>query len=532
MISLKNLKDLVTIAKNLKKQLMFATLFGSLGHLTVVIFTFLLAYIFTNSKISNIWLLLVPLLLAIAKGLFSYMEQLLNHYVAFKILHILRLKVMNKFKNMSAHNFLKNNSGDYMTLITTDIELLEVFYAHTITPFFINLVQTFVITIFVAMFNVKLSIIVFLLYIIIGIIVPLLFKDKGQYYGDKYRENLKNINNNSIDETYAIFETIQYNNKANVTKKLTHETDKLISSSYEKSRFQFNITFLNLLIYNISIIIFIFFSNYYLENKNLVISLTAMYIVSFTPILYMGNLAATLSQTMAAGKRYLELMNLPEQNKSGATNISFNKLTVKNLNFYYESKKVINNLSFTANKGQIIGIRGKSGSGKSTLAKLIMKLLPTDNNTIFIDNIDINSINESYFRNNTSIIMQDSYLFNTTINNNITLFDKHTDSDGLTYSLARTNLTNFVNSLSKRENTIINERSSNVSSGQKQRLSTARSLYSNSKIMILDEATANIDIFNELELLKTLNSIKKDKIIFIISHNKSTLSVCDKIIDV
>ncbi|MBF0714644.1 ABC transporter ATP-binding protein [Gemella sp. GH3] len=532
MISLKNLKNLLDIAKNLKKPLIFATVFGSFGHLTVVIFTFLLAYIFTQSNINNLWLLIIPFLLAIFKGFFSYMEQLLNHYVAFKILHILRLKVMEKFKKLSAHNFIKTNSGDYMTLITSDIELLEVFYAHTITPFFINLIQTMVITLFVALFNVKLSIIIFILYLIIGIVVPLIFKNKGQYYGDNYQENLKNINNNSVDETYAIFETIQYNNKSNVNKKLDDETEQLIRASYQKSKFQLNITFLNLLLYNISILIFILSANKYLESKSLVISITAMYIVSFTPILYMGNIAATLSQTMAAGKRYLNLMTLPEQQNNDIDNIPFNKLTIKNLSFSYDNKKIINDFSFTAKKGEIIGIQGDSGSGKSTLAKIIMKLLPINNNCIFIDNIDINDINEQYFRENTSIIMQDSYLFNTTIKNNITLFEESIDKEALDYSLDRTNLAKFVESLPQKENTTISERSSNVSSGQKQRLSTARSLYSNSKILILDEATANIDIFNELELLNTLNNIKNDKIIFIISHNKSTLSICDRIINI
>lgn len=158
MTSLKELKQLLAIAKDFKRPLLRATLFGSLGHLTLVVFTYFLALFFLT-KITTIAVILFFIIfaLAILKGLFSYTEQLLNHYVAFKVLHTLRVKVLNKFKKISIDSFTRNTSGDYMTIITTDIELLEVFYAHTITPFMIYIVQSLAVTIFLMFFSFKLA---------------------------------------------------------------------------------------------------------------------------------------------------------------------------------------------------------------------------------------------------------------------------------------------------------------------------------------------------------------------------------------
>lgn len=531
MLSIKNLKQLLEIAKELKKQLALATLFGSLGHLTVVFFTFLLTFIFLKNNWITSLLIIIVIILAILKGFFSYLEQLLNHYVAFKILHVLRLKVMNKFKKISLANFSKNNSGDYMTIINTDIEILEVFYAHTITPFFIYLIQSIVVSSFIGIFSTKMAFIALIFYLIMGIIVPILTKDKGEKYGNDYREKLKEVTNDTNEETYSIFETIQYNKINSVRKKLELETKKLTLSSYNKAKFLINLTFFNTVLYNLSIIIFILFATKYIDNKITIIAISAMYMVSFTPILYIGNISSTLSQTMAAGSRFLKLINTPVENDNYGNKVEFNELSINNLNFSYDNKTIINDLSFTAKKGEIIGIVGESGKGKSTLAKLIMKIIPIENNNIKIDGIDINNIDNKFFRENSSIIMQDTYLFNSSIAKNISLFDKNIDKNKLMNSLENTNMSEFVNNLEKKEDTIINEKSSNISSGQKQRISTARSLYNNSKLLILDEATANIDIFSEIELLETLNKIKKDKIIIIISHNKSTLSICDKIIN-
>lgn len=532
MISISNIKQLLNIAKELKTPLFYATLFGSLGHLTVVFFTFLLSYIFVEKNNLFYLILLITFFLTIFKGFFSYVEQLLNHFVAFKILHILRLKVMEKFKKISLEKFFQNNSGDYMTIITNDIEILEVFYAHTITPFLIFLIQSAVVSIFLLMFNVKLFIFALVTYLIIGFLLPLIFKRKGQIYGDNYRKSLTNINNNSTEEAYAIFENIQYQKINDAKERLATETDDLIKNSYNKAKFQINLSFLNIVLYNFAIICFIFLATNNINTKTIIVPLVAMYIVSFTPILYMGNLAATLSQTLAAGNRFLKLMALQEDRKEHSNkNVEFNKLTIKNLSFAYKNNPVLKNISLTANKGEIVGIVGDSGSGKSTLAKLIMNLITPDKNSIFIDDIPLEEIDNDYFRKYSSIIMQDSYLFNTTIKNNIALFEKNINNDFLGNSLKNTNLDSFVNSLQQKEDSFITENSSNISSGQKQRLATARSLYFNSKLLILDEATSNIDIFSEIELLKTLEIIKKDKIIFVISHNKSTLSICDKIIE-
>lgn len=533
MTSLKELKQLLAIAKEFKRPLLKATLFGSLGHLTLVVFTYLLTLFFIT-KITTIAAILFIIIfaLAILKGLFSYTEQLLNHYVAFKVLHVLRIKVMEKFKKISIDNFTKNSSGDYMTMITTDIELLEVFYAHTITPFMIYIVQALVVSVFVSIFSLPLGLLALGVYIIIGLVYPLTFKNKGQEVGDNYRRKLAEVNNNSSEEAYGIFETVQYDKIAETKKDIISETEELTHRAYLKNKFLIDLNALNVVTYNFGVLAFIFTASKYIASANTVIALSAMFIVSFIPILYMGNLASTLSQTMASGKRFLELMNTPEESVNSGETVEFNSLQVKDLSYSYDGRAVLENINFTVNKGEIIGISGPSGCGKSTIAKLIMKFISEKEmgGSITIDDINIRDIDNRYFRENSSIILQDSYLFNTSIKSNLTFFDKNVDKEKIEQSLKNTNLKAHVDTLRSKTDTNIGERSSNISSGQKQRLSVARSFYNDSKLLILDEATANIDIFSEIEVLKALEENKQDKITIIISHNKSTLSICDKIV--
>ena len=532
MTSLKELKQLLAIAKDFKRPLLRATLFGSLGHLTLVVFTYFLALFFLT-KITTIAVILFFIIfaLAILKGLFSYTEQLLNHYVAFKVLHTLRVKVLNKFKKISIDSFTRNTSGDYMTIITTDIELLEVFYAHTITPFMIYIVQSLAVTIFLMFFSFKLAFIALAVYIIIGLIYPLSFKNRGQLVGEKYRRKLTKVNNNSSEQAYGIFETLQYNKVREAKQAIIDETEELTRSSYVKNKFLIDLNTLNVVTYNFGVLAFIYFATTSLDRPNMILALVAMFIVSFIPILYMGNLASTLSQTMASGKRFLELMNMPEEGQNSGKVVDFNELKIDNLSYSYSGTPVLSNINLIAKKGEIIGISGPSGCGKSTIAKLIMKFISEEGmGRITIDNVDLADIDNRYFRENSSIILQDSYLFNATIRDNINFFDKDLDKNRLSDALRNTNLKNFVTSLKHEDQEIVGERSSNISSGQKQRLSVARSFYNDSKLLILDEATANIDIFSEIEVLKALEANKEDKITIIISHNKSTLSICDKII--
>lgn len=530
MLSISHLKKLLKITSHLKKELALATFFGTLGHLAVVFFIFLLAKLFVDKTSHKALFIIILISLALIKGLFAYLEQLLNHYVAFKILHILRLKILEKIKKISISKFLHNKSKDYMTMISNDIEILEVFYAHTITPFLIFISQTVIISLFIAYFNIKLALLTLALYLLMGLILPLISKNKGEILGSKHRKELTKINLASTEEAYGIFENIQYNKLKQAKDNLEKETKSLVNASYQKALFMINLNFINVVIYNMSIIAFIYFANLLISDKIIIVALVCMYIVSFVPTLYMANLASTLSATMAAGKRFIEIMDEKEENFDKGLVVDFNKLEVNNLNFSYQDKPILDNISFEVNKGEILGIYGKSGSGKSTLVKILMKFLETDYSNIKIDGVSLGKIDHTDFRQKTAYIMQDSYLFNASLANNISLFDENLDKTKLEKVLKETNLYDFVNQLPNKTDEIISEKSSNISTGQKQRIATARALYADAKIIILDEATSNIDVFSEIEILKTLERIKKDKIIILISHSKSTLSICDKLL--
>ena len=479
---------------------------------------------------ANILLYLI-LVAGIMRGVMRYIEQYFNHLLAFKILFNLRLKLFKLLNKLAPTKIDEMPKGKLMSLITADIETLEVFYAHTISPVMISISITSLVSIFLALTTSYVySLIVIFAHLLI-MLYPLLFGKKIKAKGEQYREDLAKFNEFFLDNIKGLREITLNNLGDKQLEKINNYSLKLANTNNKiNTQGAYSVGLINFFISLVGIIALIIAAFYDKDPRHIIIAIPTI-ISSFGAVLAVGILPINLSQTFASARRVLGLY----QEKPTVEEIydkesfNFSKLRVEHLSFKYNDRDILDNISFEIKKGEIIGIQGKSGSGKSTIIKQLLRFYPIQKNTIFYNDSDINNINTKSLYQNIAYLAQDTYLFNDTILNNITLFKDNYSTAKIDKVIKEASLDKYINNLNEGLNTNISQLALNLSSGEKQRLGLARVFLKDAGLIILDEATSNIDAINEALILKALLNKKQDHAIIIISHRISTLSICDKI---
>ena len=529
--------------------LFLAVLNGAIGNLLAVSISTLsiialASLLGLEIGISFIALLIIIVVCGILRGVVRYFEQYSNHYIAFKILAIIRHKVFKKLESLSISDIDNKEKGNMMEMITADIETLEVFYAHTVSPTLIALIVSIVnLTILGIVTNFVLSFVLLFFYIVVGVVIPLISYKVLEKDGRSYRYELASFNSFFLDALKGIKE-LKFFNKVDEKSKNIDEK----SSSLDKKRVKSNnkasifkaISSSMIILSALTIILVTFLINTYSSSLSLYIKPYELIIgvvialSSFGPLVALSALPLNLVQTFSSGNRILDLLDeKPSLNEvKDGVNFEYNSLNVSNLSFKYskDDKEVLKNinLSLNLNENKIIVIKGESGIGKSTLLKLLLRYYKvSDYNMIKYNDISINKINTSSLLDNVTMFSQSTYLFNDTILNNLKIASLNASNDEVIDALKKASIYNFVFSLKDNLNTVIDPQKLNISLGEKQRLGLARVILRKPKLLLLDEPTANIDLENEVLFLNSLKTIKKDMSIIIITHKDSTSKIAD-----
>ena len=529
--------------------LFLAVLNGAIGNLLAVSISTLsiialASLLGLEIGISFIALLIIIVVCGILRGVVRYFEQYSNHYIAFKILAIIRHKVFKKLESLSISDIDDKEKGNMMEMITADIETLEVFYAHTVSPTLIALIVSIVnLTILGIVTNFVLSFVLLFFYIVVGVVIPLISYKVLEKDGRSYRYELASFNSFFLDALKGIKE-LKFFNKVDEKSKNIDEK----SSSLDKKRVKSNnkasifkaISSSMIILSALTIILVTFLINTYSSSLSLYIKPYELIIgvvialSSFGPLVALSALPLNLVQTFSSGNRILDLLDeKPSLNEvKDGVNFEYNSLNVSNLSFKYskDDKEVLKNinLSLNLNENKIIVIKGESGIGKSTLLKLLLRYYKvSDYNMIKYNDISINKINTSSLLDNVTMFSQSTYIFNDTILNNLKIASLNASNDEVIDALKKASIYNFVFSLKDNLNTVIDPQKLNISLGEKQRLGLARVILRKPKLLLLDEPTANIDLENEVLFLNSLKTIKKDMSIIIITHKDSTSKIAD-----
>ena len=475
---------------------------------------------------------------AVLRGILRYAEQGSNHYIAFKLLALIRHKVFIKLRKLAPAKLEGKDKGNLISIITTDTELLEVFYAHTISPIIIAFITSVIMTIFIGSYNIFLGAIALVAYFIVGVIIPVWSSNQGDETGQQYRDELGDLNSYFLSSIRGINVIIQYGVGKERLDEINRRTDELET----KQKFLLKQEGSNRAVTDTAILLcsmVMLFAGCILYNKGqvdftqVIIPLIAL-MSSFGPVVAISNLSNNLFHTIAAGNRVLDLLEEEPavEEVSGKETVEFADMKLENVSFAYDDEVILEDFNMEIKKNTIIGIYGKSGCGKSTLLKLLMRFWEVNNGAITIGGKNINEINTSDLRKMQSFVTQDTYLFNDTIANNIGIAKENATMEEIIAAAKKASIHDFIMSLPKGYDSKVGELGGNLSGGEKQRIGIARAFLHDAPMILLDEPTSNLDSLNEGIILKSLMESKENKTIIIVSHRKSTMNIADVVLDV
>ena len=477
----------------------------------------------------------ILVILAIARGVLHYGEQYCNHYIAFRILAIIRHKVFECLRKLCPAKLEGKNKGDLISIITGDIELLEVFFAHTISPIVIAFLTSLIMIVFIGSQSLIAGVIAFAGYTVVGVVIPVWNGKRSAAVGMKFRNGVGELNNFVLDSMYGVDEILQYNHGDEQVRKLNDNSRSLADdqknlSLYEGSQRAVTNIVIQLFSWGMLFtMIYLYVESAATFSEMLIATLAMM--SSFGPVVALSSLSNSLNQTLACGERVLSLLEeAPEvEEVSGKEETIFTGAKADNITFSYADEVILKNVSVDIDKGKVLGIHGASGSGKSTLLKLLMRFWDVKQGTMRISEKDIKDINTVDLRNMSSYVTQDTILFRDTIANNIRVAREDADLLAIEEAAKKASIHEFIMRLPHGYETNVGELGDTLSDGEKQRIGIARAFLHDADLLLLDEPTSNLDILNEGIILKSLEKEKSGKTIVLVSHKKSTLSLADRV---
>ena len=522
----------------------FTITMGTLGFLAAIFIMVLGAMGLVNllnfdTHLSFSGILTALIVLAVARGALRYLEQMSGHYIAFKLLALLRDKVFSSLRRLAFVKLQDKQAGQLVSLVTNDIELLEVFYAHTIAPIMIAFFTSVILLLVFAHLSGWFVLVALAAYLTVGVILPIITTKLAREDGRRYRELVGEMNDFFLDSVRGMKE-IQLFGYAKQRLAEIQQRSQKIDTAFERIKDQeakvrvytevavsaFNIImlFTGLILFSLDQIDF----SAFLIGVILLMS-------SYGPVIALSNLSSNLLQTLASGERVLSLLAEEPELKDVESAVDLkevSRIDVENVNFAYGEEQILSNVSLSVKKGEILGIHGRSGSGKSTLLKLLMRFYDPKSGSIKINGETLPNINTRSLRDNMAYITQQTYIFNETIEENIRLARRDATLEEIMEAAKKASIHDFILSLPQGYQTKMTELGGNLSDGEKQRIGIARAFLHNAPIILLDEPTSNLDSLNEAMILKSLLDVKAEKLIILVSHRQSTMAICDQVIGI
>lgn len=532
---------LITLVKPLIGFMFLAIIAGVIGNLAAIFIPAYSSYVIANIVSRSVQInlnmsFILLIVLAISRGFLRYVEQLCNHFIAFKLLAIIRNKVFRALRRLAPAKLEGKEKGNLISLITSDIELLEVFYAHTISPIFIAFITSVIVVSILFTYSVKAAIFAMISYLIVGLFLPIFSSKSGKKEGLELRNEFADLNSYLLDSLRGMKEVIQYSYGE---KRLDYIDETTVKLNRKQERIKVfeaqNRGFTTSIVALLGLIMFVIMKNEMVAifDINKLIVVTVLFMSSFGPVIALSSLSANLRSTFASGDRVLnileekpQVLEVYDQNKT-----YFSDLKIEDITFSYNDEIILNDFNLSLKNGEKLAIFGKSGSGKSTLLKLIMRFWDVDKGEIKISDRNIKQVNTKDLRDIENYMTQETYLFQGSILENIKIAKKDASLNEVIEACKKASIHDFICSLKDGYETNVGELGEKLSSGEKQRIGLARVFLHDAPLYILDEPTSNLDALNEGIILNAISK-EENKSMLIVSHRKSALNIADKTIEI
>ena len=554
--------SLIDLVKPLLHIMLAAIILGTLGYLCAIFLTILAGQVIVHGLLTGIagmivpvekmWLVFTPvktiitvmIVIAVLRGILHYVEQYCNHFIAFKLLAIIRHKVFASLRKLCPAKLEGRDKGNLISIITTDIELLEVFYAHTISPIAIATLTSIIMVIFIGRYHWLAGLLALTAYLIVGVAIPMWNGKRGSQKGMEFRTSFGELNSFVLDSLRGLDETIQYGQGEKRKKQMTGQSKNLAEMQESLSKMEGSQrSFTNMVILLASFGMLALTIWLYAKGEmgfEGILTCTIAMMGSFGPVVALSSLSNNLNQTLASGERVLSLLEetpLVEEipgdvDTEESTDHTFTGAKAENVTFAYkvsetETDTILDHYSLTLQPGQITGIHGASGSGKSTLLKLLMRFWDVQEGSVSVDGADVRKIPTKHLRDMESYVTQETHLFHDSIANNIAIAKPGATREEIMEAAKKASIHDFIMTLPKGYNTEVGELGDTLSGGEKQRIGIARAFLHDAEMILLDEPTSNLDSLNEGIILKSLKESAEKKTVVLVSHRVSTMNVAD-----
>lgn len=482
-------------------------------------------------------LLLLLGVMAVMRGILHYAEQECNHFIAFKLLALIRHKAFAALRRLCPAKLEERDRGNLISVLTSDIELLEVFYAHTISPIAIALITSVLMVLFIGSFHPACGLLALAGYLTVGVILPVRNSGKGADAGMAYREKFGAMNSFILDSLRGLRETIQYGQCRNRLKQLSEGSDELSGRQKQLKLLEGDSTAVT----GACISFFSFgmlFLTLWLKGRGLlgfdgVMMASVALLSSFGPVTALSSLSNNLNQTLACGERVLSILEeepqVQEVERKKVT--GFTGAALCHVDFAYGTEQILKNTNLPILKHNILGIHGKSGSGKSTILKLLMRFWDVQAGEVVVSGRNIRDINTADLRRMESFVTQDTVLFHDSIAANIAVGKPGASRAEVVAAAKKAAIHDFIMTLPKGYETLVGELGENLSGGERQRIGVARAFIHDAPFLLLDEPTSNLDSLNEGIILKSLKEEQEDRTVVLVSHRQSTMNIADTVFE-
>lgn len=544
--------QLIGLVKPLLIFMIAAILLGTVGYLCAIFLTILAGQVVAHGLIPQLFyrmrnprlvfmpvktILTIMIVIALLRGILHYLEQYCNHYIAFRLLAIIRHKVFEALQKLCPAKLESRDKGNLISIITTDIELLEVFYAHTISPICIAFLTSLFMVLFIGHYHYLAGSLALIAYIIVGVIIPVINGKLGSAEGMTFRNNFGELNSFVLDSLRGLDETIQYNQGEERKQEIIERSKQLAKQqeylSYrEGAQRSITNTVILLASFGMLFLTLFLYLNHELGFEG-IITCTLSMMGSFGPVVALSSLSNNLNQTLASGERVLSLLEekplVEEVEGDKETNDSFKGATLNHVTFSYDDETILDDYSLKLEPGKITGIHGVSGSGKSTILKLLMRFWDVHQGSITVDEEEIKQIPTKHLRDMESYVTQETHLFHDSIANNIAIAKKDATREEIMEACKKASIHDFIMTLPKGYDTEVGELGDTLSGGEKQRIGIARAFLHDAPMILMDEPTSNLDSLNEGIILKSLKESSKQKTIVLVSHRVSTMNIAETV---
>ena len=566
--------SLIGLVKPLFHIMLAAIILGTLGYLCAIFLTILAGQVIIHGlltggagmivPVNNMWLVFTPvktiitvmIVIAVLRGILHYMEQYCNHFIAFKLLAIIRHKVFAALRKLCPAKLEGRDKGNLISIITTDIELLEVFYAHTISPIVIATLTSIIMVIFIGRYHWLAGLLALAAYLIVGVAIPMWNGKRGSQKGMEFRTNFGELNSFVLDSLRGLDETIQYGQGEKRREQMSKQSKNLAGMQESLSKMEGSQrSFTNMVILLASFGMLAL--TIWLYDKGAmgfegILTCTIAMMGSFGPVVALSSLPNNLNQTLASGERVLSLLEetplveeIPgdvETSSAESMEHEFTGAEAENVTFAYkvngsegdregglghDNEVILDNYSLKLQPGKITGIHGASGSGKSTLLKLLMRFWDVQDGSVSVDGTDVRKIPTRHLRDMESYVTQETHLFHDSIANNIAIAKPGASREEIMEAAKKASIHDFIMTLPKGYDTEVGELGDTLSGGEKQRIGIARAFLHDAPMILMDEPTSNLDSLNEGIILKSLKESARKKTVVLVSHRVSTMNVAD-----